>query len=104
MPANYGFGLDDDEGVSPACPKSAQHNPDKPIVGCKPWSRASCRQNCKLPTECEVLQHEVTARPKAAQQRRKKSLQNDRHESVISLQNQARILARNRITLDMRGL
>ena len=58
MPANDGFGLDDDQGGLPIAPNFAQPSPEEPIGGRQFGPLHGATQHAKLVPEREVLQLE----------------------------------------------
>ncbi len=61
--------------------------PEEPVMGFEVWARMLRHQDCKLLTKCEVLQDEVTARPKTTTQRYEESPQYHSHETGYIIEN-----------------
>jgi len=66
VPANDGFGLDDDQGELPIAPNFAQPSPEEPIGGRQfgPLHRAT--QDAELVPKREILKLKSSSRLKAA--------------------------------------
>ena len=60
MPADNGFGLDDDEVVLPLMPPSAEVDPEYPVPTAETCPSLFGLQNGELVSESEVLEDEVT--------------------------------------------
>ena len=68
MPADYGFGRDDEEGVLPSRPDPTSDYPEELIEGSEARARMSTLQHDELLTQCEILKKETSPLAKEANQ------------------------------------
>jgi hypothetical protein len=61
MPANHGFRLDNDQGVGPARPQSAERNPEQPIEPIQFRARLLPLKHGKLLAKGSGFQRQVVA-------------------------------------------
>jgi hypothetical protein len=66
VPADYGFGRDDEEGVPPSRPDPTSDYPEELIEGAEAWARMSTLQHDELLTQSEILEKETSPPAKKA--------------------------------------
>ena len=64
MPADHRVGLDEDQDISPARPRTEEHHPEQPICGFQAGPRPPGRESDELLVKGKVLEQEVGARGK----------------------------------------
>ena len=64
MPGNHGFRLDHDQGLGPAGPQSAEHNPEQPIKAIQLRARLLALKHGKLLAKGSGFQSEIVTRQK----------------------------------------
>ena len=66
MPANHRLQCDDDPSFFPGGPEPMGHDPEQFVEQIQPWPRTSTFQNGELLPKREILQHQLSAAMKEA--------------------------------------
>lgn len=84
MPANHGFGLDQDEGLGPTGPDVAKGGPKQPIAGVQGWPRSLAFQHGDLLAQSSDFEGGITPTSKERAQRDKAGKDRfDEHEPIF---------------------
>ena len=79
MPADDGPRLDDVQGIAPAVPNSAEHNPQPAVGGTKPRPPSVLLENGHLMAQGQNLQMNVCSIVKAGTERGEKATNHSNH-------------------------
>ena len=69
MPAEDGFGFDDDQSLLPVAPDPGQDHPECSIQFPNPGPRSLSAEKGELLTECEVLERQIRPQPSGGQEK-----------------------------------
>jgi len=84
VPANDGFGLDENQGLFPSRPDSPQHHLEQSIRSGKARLRKSPPQYLELLPKRQIFQEQVTARTEEGGRRGRDKSQQPEHETSLA--------------------
>ena len=87
MPANDGFGLDENQSPVPMSPEPAQHHPEQFVRKSKPRLRMLLFQDGELLSKSQIFQEQIAARAKEASTYDRQKPQQAQHETSLTCKN-----------------